>query len=105
MAKTVTITVQLNDATLQGRRSLKLSSSTCRLAIVPRSLMKETLANPKLNEVMPEQDGDYYKLKADIELLKSSRSDSASFCTGVSTNGNIGWVDSRGRSFKEVFPK
>ena len=52
MAKTVTITVQLNDATLQGRRSLKLSSSTCRLAIVPRSMMKDTLANPKLNEVM-----------------------------------------------------
>ena len=49
--------------------------------------------------------GYYYKLKADIELLKSSRSDSASFCTGVSTNGNMGWVDSRGRTFKEVFPK
>lgn len=26
-------------------------------------------------------------------------------CTGVSTNGNIGWVDSRNRTFKEVFPK
>lgn len=57
------------------------------------------------NSDMSEQKGDYYKLKADIELLKSSRSDSASFCTGVSTNGNIGWVDSRGRTFKEVFPK
>ena len=57
------------------------------------------------NTDMSEQIGDFYKLKADIELLKSSRSDSASFCTGVSTNGNIGWVDSRGRTFKEVFPK
>lgn len=57
------------------------------------------------NTDMCEQDGDFYKLKADIELLKSSRSDSASFCTGVSTNGNIGWVDSRSRTFKEVFPK
>ncbi len=58
-----------------------------------------------LNSNFSEQNGDYYKLKADIELLKCSRSDSASFCTGVSTNGNIGWVDSRGRTFKEVFPK
>ncbi len=57
------------------------------------------------NSDMSEQKGEYYKLKADIELLKSSRSDSASFCTGVSTNGNIGWMDSRGRTFKEVFPK
>lgn len=57
------------------------------------------------NSELSEQNGDFYKLKADIELLKSSRSDSASFCTGVSTNGNIGWVDSRGRTFKEVFPK
>lgn len=31
------------------------------------------------NSDMSEQKGDYYKLKADIELLKSSRSDSASF--------------------------
>ena len=57
------------------------------------------------NSELSEQNGDFYKLKADIELLKSSRSDSASFCTGVSTNGNIGWIDSRGRTFKEVFPK
>lgn len=52
MAKTITITVQLNDSTLQGRRSLKLSSSTCRLGIVPRDLMKDTLSNPKLKEQM-----------------------------------------------------
>lgn len=64
-------------------------------------LRQEVISNPDLSE----QKGDYYKLKVDIELLKSSRSDSASFCTGVSTNGNIGWIDSRGRTFKEVFPK
>ena len=64
-------------------------------------MRQEVISNPEMSE----QDGDYYKLKADIELLKSSRSDSASFCTGVSTNGNIGWVDSRERTFKEVFPK
>ena len=57
------------------------------------------------NSELSEQNGDFYKLKADIELLKSSRSDSASFCTGVSTNGNKAWVDSLGRMFKEVFPK
>ena len=56
------------------------------------------------NSELSEQNGDFYKLKADIELLKSSRSDSASFCTGVSTNGNKAWVDSLGRMFKEVFP-
>lgn len=78
MAKTITITVHLYDATLQ-----------------------EVISNTDMSE----QKGDYYKLKVGIELLKSSRSDSASFCTGVSTNGNIGWVDSRGRTFKEVFPK
>ena len=50
MAKTITIYVQLNDATLQGRRSLKLSGSTCRLGIVPKDLMRNTLSNPKLNE-------------------------------------------------------
>lgn len=64
-------------------------------------MRQEVISNPDMSK----QKGDYYKLKADIELLKSSRSDSASFCTGVSTNGNIGWVDSRGRTFKEVFPK
>ena len=64
-------------------------------------MRQEVISNPDMSE----QKGDYYKLKADIELLKSSRSDSASFCTGVSTNGNIGWIDSRGRTFKEVFPK
>ena len=64
-------------------------------------MRQEVISNPDMSE----QEGDYYKLKADIELLKSSRSDSASFCTGVSTNGNKGWVDSRGRTFKEVFPK
>lgn len=64
-------------------------------------MRQEVISNPDMSE----QKGDYYKLKVDIELLKSSRSDSASFCTGVSTNGNIGWVDSRGRTFKEVFPK
>ena len=64
-------------------------------------MRQEVISNPDMSE----QNGDYYKLKADIELLKSSRSDSASFCTGVSTNGNIGWIDSRGRTFKEVFPK
>ena len=64
-------------------------------------MRQEVISNPDMSE----QNGDYYKLKVDIELLKSSRSDSASFCTGVSTNGNIGWVDSRGRTFKEVFPK
>lgn len=58
-----------------------------------------------LNSDLSEQIGDFYKLKADVELLKCSRSDSASFCTGVSTNGNISWIDSRGRTFKEVFPK
>lgn len=58
-----------------------------------------------LNSDLSEQNGDFYKLKADVELLKCSRSDSASFCTGVSTNGNISWIDSRGRTFKEVFPK
>ena len=52
MAKTITITVQLFDATLQGRRSLRLSGSTCRLGIVPRDMMKDTLSNPKLNEMM-----------------------------------------------------
>lgn len=52
MAKTITIYVQLNDATLQGRRSLKLSGSTCRLGIVPKDLMRNTLSNPKLNEQM-----------------------------------------------------
>ena len=52
MAKTITITVQLFDATLQGRRSLRLSGSTCRLGIVPRDMMKDTLVNPKLNEFM-----------------------------------------------------
>ena len=57
------------------------------------------------NSELSEQNGDFYKLKADIELLKSSRSDSASFCTGVSTNGNKAWIDSLGRMFKEVFPK
>ena len=64
-------------------------------------MRQEVISSPDMSE----QEGDYYKLKADIELLKSSRSDSASFCTGVSTNGNKGWVDSRGRTFKEVFPK
>lgn len=64
-------------------------------------MRQEVISNPDMSE----QEGDYYKLKGDIELLKSSRSDSASFCTGVSTNGNKGWVDSRGRTFKEVFPK
>ena len=64
-------------------------------------MRQEVFANPN----MAEQKGEYYKLKADIELLKSSRSDSASFCTGVSTNGNKAWVDSLGRMFKEVFPK
>ena len=64
-------------------------------------MRQEVISNPEMSE----QDGDFYKLKVDIELLKSSRSDSASFCTGVSTNGNMGWVDSRGRTFKEVFPK
>lgn len=64
-------------------------------------MRQEVMSNPELSE----QNGDFYKLKTDIELLKSSRSDSASFCTGVSTNGNIGWIDSRGRTFKEVFPK
>ena len=64
-------------------------------------MRQEVISNPNMSV----QKGDYYKLIADIELLKSSRSDSASFCTGVSTNGNIGWVDSRGRTFKEVFPK
>lgn len=64
-------------------------------------MRQEVISNPDMSE----QKGNYYKLKADIELLKSSRSDSASFCTGVSTNGNIGWVDSRGRTFKEIFPK
>lgn len=58
-----------------------------------------------LNSDLSEQNGDFYKLKADVELIKCSRSDSASFCTGVSTNGNISWIDSRGRTFKEVFPK
>ena len=57
------------------------------------------------NSELSEPKGDYYKLKEDIELLKSSRSDSASFCTGVSTNGNMVWIDSQGRTFKEVFPK
>lgn len=64
-------------------------------------MRQEVISNPDMSE----QEGDYYKLKGDIELLKSSRSDSASFCTGVSTNGNKSWVDSRGRTFKEVFPK
>lgn len=57
------------------------------------------------NSELSEQNGDFYRLKVDIELLKSSRSDSASFCTGVSTYGNKAWVDSLGRMFKEVFPK
>lgn len=39
------------------------------------------------------------------ETDTNQKADSASFCTGVSTNGNMGWVDSRGRTFKEVFPK
>ena len=64
-------------------------------------MRQEVMSNPELSE----QNGDFYKLKTDIELLKSSRSDSASFCTGVSTNGNKAWVDSLGRMFKEVFPK
>lgn len=64
-------------------------------------MRQEVISNPDLSV----QNGDYYELKADIELLKSSRSDSASFCTGVSTNGNKAWVDSRGLTFKEVFPK
>lgn len=64
-------------------------------------IRQEVMSNPELSE----QNGDFYKLKTDIELLKSSRSDSASFCTGVSTNGNKAWVDSLGRMFKEVFPK
>lgn len=64
-------------------------------------MRQEVISNPNMSE----QTGDYYKLKADIELLKSSRSDSASFCTGVSTNGNKAWIDSRGRMFKEVFPR
>ena len=52
MAKAITISVQLIDATLQGRRSLRLSKSTCNLGIVPRDMMKDTLANPRLNEQM-----------------------------------------------------
>ena len=64
-------------------------------------MRQEVMSNPELSE----QNGDFYKLKTDIELLKSSRSDSASFCTVVSTNGNKAWVDSLGRMFKEVFPK
>ena len=52
MARAITISVQLIDATLQGRRSLRLSKSTCNLGIVPRDMMKDTLANPKLNEQM-----------------------------------------------------
>jgi hypothetical protein len=64
-------------------------------------MRQEVMSNPELSE----QNGDFCKLKTDIELLKSSRSDSASFCTGVSTNGNKAWVDSLGRMFKEVFPK
>lgn len=64
-------------------------------------MRQEVMSNPELSE----QNGDFYKLKTDIELLKSSRSDSASFCTGVSTNGNKAWIDSLGRMFKEVFPK
>lgn len=66
MAKTITITVQLNDATLQGRRSLKLSNSTCRLSIVPRGMMKDTLANPKLKELMLDRYS-LYILLADME--------------------------------------
>lgn len=58
-----------------------------------------------LNSDISEQKGEFYELKVDVELIKSSRSDSASFCTGVSTNGNISWIDSRGRTFKEVFPR
>lgn len=67
MAKTITITVQLFDATLQGRRSLRLSGSTCKLGIVPRDMMKDTLANPKLNELMLDKYS-FYMLLSDTTV-------------------------------------
>ena len=66
MAKTITITVQLNDSTLQGRRCLKLSGSTCRLSIVPRDMIRDTLSNPKLNELMLDKYS-FYMLLSDSD--------------------------------------
>ena len=47
-------------------------------------------------------EGDFYILQIDVELLVTSPSAAASFCTGTAMQGTTAWIDADKRSFASV---
>lgn len=50
-------------------------------------------------------EGEFYILTMDIELLNSSPSAAASFCTGTAMQGTTAWVDAEKKPFISIFNK
>ena len=48
-------------------------------------------------------EGDFYVLRMDVELLTTSPSAAASFCTGTAMQGTTAWIDAEKKSFANVF--
>jgi hypothetical protein len=48
-------------------------------------------------------EGDFYVLRMDVELLVTSPSAAASFCTGTAMQGTTAWIDAEKKSFASVF--
>ena len=48
-------------------------------------------------------EGDFYVLRMDVELLVTSPSAAASFCTGTAMQGTTAWVDAEEKTFASVF--
>lgn len=64
-----------------------------------RKRREELFAIPSI--MHPE--GDFYVLKMDVELLVTSPSAAASFCTGTAMQGTTAWIDAEKKSFANVF--
>ena len=64
-----------------------------------RKRREELFAIPSI--MHPE--GDFYVLRMDVELLVTSPSAAASFCTGTAMQGTTAWIDAEKKSFANVF--
>lgn len=69
---------------------------------IPAAIRKrrdELIAIPSI--MQPE--GDFYVLRMDVDLLVTSPSAAASFCTGTAMQGTTAWIDAEKKSFASVF--
>lgn len=48
-------------------------------------------------------EGDFYVIRMDVELLVTSPSAAASFCTGTAMQGTTAWVDAEEKTFASVY--